>query len=435
MTTTDSTTRSGGRMSFEGTKRAMAEGSRWIPGGASSDYRLGEGALVFERGEGALLFDVDGNRLVDYFCGAGPIILGHNPPELVEIMTRQLHKGVILGGETEDEYEAARLMTELVPCAEMARFANTGSEAVALAVRIARGATGRHVVVKFEGHYHGSFDPMFVGLPHRAGGVTSAGRLGTSGQDPSAVVHTEVLPWNNLQAVEDRLARGDVAAVITEPLWRGYISPAPGYLAGLREITKRHDVVLIFDEIVSGFRVGPGGGQELFGVTPDLATYAKALANGFPIGAVAGKRELMSLIGGGPVIHPGTYNGNALVTAAARGTLTILGRGDAYESIERAGGRLISGFGSLLRERGIRGNVQGVPGSFNVHLGTDNPVSSFADTTAVDGAAVSKLVMALQVRGIRAIAGGHFYTNAAHADELVDETLNAFEDALAEVVG
>ena len=422
------------RLSFEGTKRAMAEGAKYIPGGASSDYRLGEGALVLERGEGPFLFDVDGNRLIDYFCGAGPIILGHNPPELVEIMTRQLTKGVILGGETEDEYEAARLMTELVPCAEMVRFANTGSEAVALAFRIARAATEREVVVKFEGHYHGWFDPVFVGLPtprRRHDRQRPPGHA--AGQDPSAVTHTEVLPWNDLQAVEDRLARGDVAAVITEPLWRGYISPAPGYLAGLREITRRHNVVLIFDEIVSGFRVGAGGGQQLFGVTPDLATFAKALANGFPIGAVAGKRELMALIGGGPVVHPGTYNGNALVTAAARGTLSILGRGDAYENIERAGGRLIAGFASLLRERGIRGIVQGVPGSFNVHLGSDDPVSTFADTAALDGAATAKLVMALQVRGIRAISGGHFYTNAAHTDELVDETLNAFEDALPDL--
>jgi len=423
------------RLSFEGTKRAMAEGAKYIPGGASSDYRLGDGALVLERGEGALLFDVDGNRLVDYFCGAGPIILGHNPPELVEIMTRQLARGVILGGETADEYEAARLLIDLVPCAEMVRFANTGSEAVALAWRIARGATGRDVIVKFEGHYHGWFDSAFVGLPLRTGpgGMSGSGRLGTAGQDPAAIEHTEVLPWNNLQAVEDRLSRGDVAAVITEPLWRGYIAPAPGYLAGLREICTRHGVVLIFDEIVSGFRVGPGGGQELFGVTPDLATFAKALANGFPIGAVAGKRELMSQIGGGPVVHPGTYNGNALVTAAARGTLSILAQGDAYETIERAGGRLISGFGSLLREQGVRGNVQGVPGSFNVHLGSDQPVANFADTSALDAGATARLVMALQVRGIRAISGGHFYTNAAHTDELVDETLNAFEDALAEV--
>lgn len=424
------------RLSFDGTRRALAEGARWIPGGASSDYRLGETALVLERGEGALLYDVDGNRLIDYFCGAGPIILGHNPPELVEIMTRQLSRGIILGGETADEYEAARLMTELVPCAEMVRFANTGSEAVQLAIRIARGATGRDVVVKFEGHYHGWFDSVFVGLPLRTGGVSGpGGRLGTAGQDASAIEHTDVLPWNDLQAVEDRLARGDVAAVITEPLWRGYISPAPGYLAGLREICTRHGVVLIFDEIVSGFRVGAGGGQGLFGVTPDLATFAKALANGFPIGAVAGRKDLMSLIGGGPVVHPGTYNGNALVTAAARGTLSILGRGDAYETIERAGGRLISGFSSLLRERGVRGNVQGVPGSFNVHLGTDRPVNSFADTAALDGASTARLVMALQVRGIRAISGGHFYTNAAHTDELVDETLNAFEDALDEVAG
>jgi glutamate-1-semialdehyde 2,1-aminomutase len=421
-------------MTFDETKRQMAAGAQFVPGGSSSDYRIGDTALVLERGEGALLFDVDGNRLIDYYCGAGPIILGHNPPELVDAMTRQLSRGVILGGETDDEYEAARLTTELVPCAEMVRFANTGSEAVQLALRIARGATGRDTVIKFQGHYHGWFDSVFVGLPLRAGGISGpGGRLGTAGQDPAAIEHTEVLPWNDLAAVDERLKQGDVAAVITEPLWRGYISPDPGHLAGLREITGRYGTVLIFDEIVSGFRVGAGGGQALFDVTPDLATFAKAMANGFPIGAVAGKRELMSLIGGGPVIHPGTYNGNAFSTAAARATLGILARGEAYESIERAGGRLMGGFSGLLESRGVQSVVQGVPASFNVHIGIDRPIASMADTAAVDAEAVNRLTLALLARGIRAIPGGHWYVSAAHSDELVDETLNAFEDALGDI--
>jgi glutamate-1-semialdehyde 2,1-aminomutase len=420
------------RLTFDETARLMAEGAQWLPGGASSDYRLGSAALVLDRGEGALLFDVDGNRLIDYYCGAGPIILGHGAPVVTEAVTRQLARGVQLGGESVDEYTAARLVTEIVPSAEMVRFANTGSEAVQLAFRIARAAAGHDTIIKFEGHYHGWLDSVFVGLPGRpnvAAGDERA-RISSAGQDPAAIEHTEVLPWNDIEAVDARLARGDVAAVMTEPLWRGYIRPAPGFLEALREVCTRRGVVLIFDEIVSGFRAGPGGAQELFGVTPDLTTLAKAMANGFVIGAVAGRRDLMGLIGGGPVIHPGTYNGNALSMAAAVATLAALQTGTPYETIERAGGRLMAGFGEALGRRGIKSVVQGVPGSFNVHLGIDQPVASLADTQRVDTAQVETLTLALLRRGVRAIPGGHWYVNAAHTDALVDETLDVFEDAL-----
>ena len=421
------------RYTFNETRRLMAEGARWLPGGASSDYRLGDSALVIDHTDGALIYDVDGNRLIDYYLGAGPIILGHNPAPVVEAVTRQISRGVQVGGETAQEYEAARLVTELVPSAEMCRFANTGGEAVQLALRIARGATDRDVIVKFEGHYHGWIDSVFVGLPGRPNIKAPEGaraRLASAGQDPAAIEHTVVLPWNDLDAVEARLARGDVAAVITEPLWRGYITASPGYLAGLREITRRHNVILIFDEIVSGFRVGPGGAQALFGVMPDLTTFAKAMANGFVISAVAGRRDLMSLIGGGPVVHPGTYNGNALSMTAAVATMTMLADGTPHEAIERAGGALISGFSNLLQARGVKGIVQGVPGSFNVHLGIDRPVQSLADTMATDGDRSNALFMALQERGVRSIPGGHWYVSSAHTDDLVEETLDVFEDAL-----
>ena len=271
------------------------------------------------------------------------------------------------------------------------------------------------------------------GRPNVAPGGDQRLRTSSAGQDPAAIEHTEVLPWNDLDAVEARLAQGGVAAVMTEPLWRGYIRPAPGFLEGLRELCTRHGVVLIFDEIVSGFRAGPGGAQELFGVTPDLTTLAKAMANGFVIGAVAGRRDLMGLIGGGPVIHPGTYNGNALSMAAAVATLSTLQEGTPYETIERAGGRLMAGFSEALGRRGIKSVVQGVPGSFNVHLGIDRPVESLADTQRVDAAQVETLTLALLRRGVRAIPGGHWYVNAAHTDALVDETLDVFEDALTEL--
>lgn len=422
-------------MTFQETRRRMAAGAQYLPGGASSDYRLGDSALVIERAEGALIHDVDGNRLIDYYLGAGPIILGHTPAPVVEAVTRQIARGVQVGGETQQEYDAARLVTEIVPSAEMVRFANTGGEAVQLALRIARGATGRDVIVKFEGHYHGWHDSVFVGLPMRSNVAPAAGRerLSSAGQDPMAIANTVVLPWNDLEAVEARLAVGDVAAVITEPLWRGYIMARPGYLAGLREITRRHDVVLIFDEIVSGFRVGPGGAQALFGVMPDLTTFAKAMANGFVISAVAGRRDLLSLLAGGPVVHPGTYNGNALSMAAAVATLTLLADGSPHEAIERAGGRLMAGFSSVLSAKGVQAIVQGVPGSFNVHLGLDQPVQTLADTQAGDAARTNALVMALQQRGVRAIPGGHFYVSSAHTDALVEETINAFEDAVAAI--
>ena len=242
---------------FETSHRLIEEAREWLPGGSSSDYRLGPTALVFERGDGPYLYDVDGNRLIDYFCGAGPVILGHNPPAVVEAVTRRIQDGVILGGETRDEFEAARLVTEMVPSAERARFGNTGSEIVALALRVARAATGRWPIVKLQGHYHGWFDPVFFGLAGRADRPQASAGMervaSTEGQDPAAFEHTDLVPWNDLPALETRLQRGDVAGLIMEPFWRGYAAPSAGYLEGVRELCTRTGTILIFDEIVSGF--------------------------------------------------------------------------------------------------------------------------------------------------------------------------------------
>ena len=424
-------------ISFTKSRQLLAEAAQQLPGGVNSNYRLGISPtpLVFDHAEGPYLFDVDGNRLIDYYLGMGPMILGHNPQVVLDAVTEQLKRGILYAGQSEVEFAAARLVCQMVPCADMVRFGCSGSEVVQAALRLARAATGRNKIVKFEGHYHGWIDSVFVGLPMRTNVRPAAGRerLSSAGQDPAAIQNTVVLPWNDLDAVEKRLARGDVAAVITEPLWRGYITAQSGYLEGLREITRRHNVILIFDEIVSGFRVGPGGAQALFGVMPDLTTFAKAMANGFVISAVAGRRDLMSLLGGGPVVHPGTYNGNALSMTAAVATLTLLADGGPHENIERAGGRLIAGFTGLLEQKGIRGIVQGVPGSFNVHFGVDSPIRSMADTMATDSARSNALFLALQERGVRSIPGGHWYVSSAHTDELVDETLDAFEDALGAI--
>src|SRR4051812_11069543 len=263
-----------GLRTFDESRRRMQDASRYLAGGVSSNFRLGIAPtpLVFERAQGPYLFDADGNRLIDYYLGMGPMVLGHTPADVIDAVGRQMQHGLLYAGQSEIETQAARLVCELVPCAERVRFNSSGSEAVQAALRLARAATGRQTVVKFDGHYHGWFDNILWSTAPPAG--ANAPVPGSKGQALEAGADIVALPWNDLAAVRERLARGDVAAVIMEPAMcnAGAIAPAPGYLEGVREACRAAGTVLIFDEVITGFRLGAGGAQGRLGVTPDLAT-------------------------------------------------------------------------------------------------------------------------------------------------------------------
>jgi glutamate-1-semialdehyde 2,1-aminomutase len=368
----------------------------------------------------------------------GPMILGHDPPEVVGAVKAQLDKGLLFAAQTEIEYEAARLVCELVPCAERVRFNCSGSEAVQAAFRLARAATGRPTILKCEGHYHGWFDNVAWSVapsPAEFGDADRPAHVGaTAGLDPFADRALDVVVWNDLERLARRLRRGDVAGLIMEPAMcnTSAIAPEPGYLEGVRELCDETGTVLIFDEVITGFRVAPGGAQALFGVAPDLAVFGKAIANGLPVAAIAGKAELMDMTVTRRVMHGGTYNAHPLGMAATVATLSAIADGRVHATIARRGTRLMEGFETILREHQVAGRVQGFPQIFHVALGRREPIRNYRDATAADRAAYVRLTTALLSLGVRALERGAWFLSLAHDDAAIDRTLEAFDEALAQ---
>ena len=426
------------RLSFEKSAEMIRTNSQWIAGGVNSNFRLNIAPtpLVFERGEGPYLFDVDGNRLIDYYLGMGPMILGHKPQALVDAVKHQIDSGILFGGQSEIEAEAARLVCEMVPSAERMRFGSSGSEVDQAALRLARAATGRSKVIKFEGHYHGWFDNV---LWSTAPAVAAAGPAnapvpvgGSKGQIAETEETLAVLPWNDLEILEAHLKEGDVAAVIMEAAMcnQGSIKPGAGYLEGVRAACSKYGAVLIFDEVITGFRLGRGGAQELFGVMPDLSTFGKAIANGFPVAAIAGKAELMDMFTSGGVVHGGTYNAQPIAMAATAATLRSL-TPDA--KVGAAGTALAEGFREIFASEGVVAQVVGFPQVFHVALGLEQPARNYRDLAAMNKAAYVALTTALVYRGVRALERGAWFLSSEHDEGVIAETLAAMKDAVREL--
>ena len=427
--------------SFDTSRRLIEDAKRRIPGGVSSNFRMGIAPtpLVFERAEGPFLFDADGNRLVDYYLGMGPMILGHSPEPVRRAVARQLEDGILWGGQSRLEASVAERFCEMVPCAEKLRFAASGSEVVQAALRLARAATSRRTIVKFEGHYHGWLDSVLVSVSATAETAGDPGVLrrlpGSVGQDEGAWANTEVLRWNDLVSLERRLATRDVAAVIMEPAMcnAGSIRALAGYLQGVREACSRHGTVLIFDEVITGFRVAPGGVQQLEGVTPDLATFGKCLGNGLPIAAVAGRAELMDLFATGGVVHGGTYNASPLCLAAADATLRALQDGRVLDEVGERGQRLMQGIEAALGQAGVTASVTGFGQIFHVAFGLSEPARDYRDLMRMDRPRYVRFCEALLSRRVRVLERGAWFLSAAHQDEALEVTLRAVREAVREV--
>ncbi|MSY54120.1 MAG: aminotransferase class III-fold pyridoxal phosphate-dependent enzyme, partial [Actinobacteria bacterium] len=361
-------------MDFSGSLRAVEAGATYVAGGVNSGYRTGvrPNPLVFTSASGCTLVDVDGNILTDYFLGMGPMLLGHSPKEVIDAAKAQLDVSLLVAGQTLAEYKAARLVTEMLPGAELVRFASSGSEAVQVAFRVARAATKRWKMIKFEGHYHGWFDNVYWSVapdPTTAGDALSPIPVaGTQGQESGE--NLVVLPWNNIQVIEDQLKNGDIAGIIMEPIMfnSGGILPLPGYLEKVRELCTKYGTVLIFDEVITGFRVSAGGAQGVLGVTPDLTILGKALANGFAVAAIVGKKEFMNLVGEGKVMHGGTYNTQSVSMAATVATLEMIKSGKPHATIEVTGSALMKGLAAEFTSAGVMHEIVGYPSVFNVRF-------------------------------------------------------------------
>lgn len=433
----DSTT-----MSFATSARLTAENARWIAGGVNSNFRMGmqPGPLVFTHGEGPWLFDADGNRLIDYYAGMGAMVLGHSPESVRYAVKQQVDKGILFAGQTPVEAEAARLLCARIPCAERLRFGSSGSEVAQAAMRLCRAATGRRKIVKFEGHYHGWFDNI---LWSTAPALNAAGPDaepvpvgGSLGQDPAEADGIVVLQWNDLPMLEARLAAGDIAAVVMEPAMcnQGAIAPAPGYLEGALAACRRQGTLLVFDEVITGFRLHAGGAQALFGVTPDLAIFAKAIANGFPVAAIAGRADLLDRFATGGVLHGGTFNAQCVSMAALLATQQAL-TPEHFEHTGARGLRLQDGIRSILAELGIKAQVTGFPLMFHVALGLDRPARNYRDIARRDHATYVRFAHALLQRGVRALERGAWFVSSAHTDDVIDATLDAVRGAAREIAG
>jgi glutamate-1-semialdehyde 2,1-aminomutase len=405
-----------------------------LAGGVATNFRSGQlpVPVTFVQGRGARLYDLDGNGYVDYALAFGPMLLGHSPDAVVDAVDDQLRAAIGVGASHVLEAELAEAVCRVVPSAEQVIFSNTGSEAVHAALRIARSATGRVKVIKFAAHYDGWFDPVHVGTPGQKG----AGP-GTGGQDPQAAVNTIICPWNDLEALQSALDE-TVAAVIMEPVNvnGGCLHPAPGYLEAIRALTSQAGSLLVFDEVITGFRLALGGAQERLGVVPDLTVLGKALGSGFPISAVCGHRDVLREVVSGRVAHVGTFNANPLCAAAALAVITTLERhaDRIYPQLEEAAATLASILEEETATAGVPIRVRHETGVAHAFL-TDEVLEPSSGPAAPDHEGYRRFAGALLAEGVHVIPRGLLYVSTEHTEAELDETRAAVARAARRFAG
>jgi glutamate-1-semialdehyde 2,1-aminomutase len=424
---------------FSRSERLFAQAQKYMPGGVNSPVRaykaVGGNPVFFARGEGALVYDVDGNEYIDYVASWGPLILGHAAPEVVRALKECAEFGTSFGAPTELETELARLLVEALPAVEMVRLVNSGTEATMSALRLARAYTGREKIVKFEGCYHGHVDALLV----KAGsGALTLGIPTSPGVPVDTAQNTIVADFNDPDGLRDLFARHgeEIAAVIVEPVPgnMGVIPPRPGYLQELRALTAQYGALLIFDEVITGFRVAYGGAQSLYDVHPDLTCLGKIIGGGLPVGAYGGRREIMELVApSGPVYQAGTLSGNPLAMTAGIVTLKTLAQPGTYEELERKAARLAAGLKEAAHTAGAEVFFTRV-GSMLCTFFQPGPVTDFASAMRSDTARYARFFRALLERGVY-IAPAQFeamFVSTAHTDEHIDRTVAACTEAFRE---
>ncbi len=430
---------------FATSQKLFKESLNILAAGTNSNARLWRSKLCptaapcsifIKRAKGAYIWDADDNKYIDYRLAFGPVILGHEYETVHREVQKAHKKGVIFGLTHEAEIDLTKKVQRVVPCAELVRYSSTGTEATMTAIRVARGFTGREKIIKFEGHFHGnhdyllfSTDPPFTskrGVPYQAS-------LGIPKVIKELVLVAE---WNNINSVERLITanKDQIAAMILEPVMGNatVIPPKKGFLQALRKLCDDHGILLIFDEVKTGFRLALGGAQEVFHVTPDIATFAKAIGNGYPISIIAGKREIIETIGPGKVSHGGTYSANPLSIAAASSTLDCLMKRNVYSHINKMGNLLMKGLSNIFTDHGQNHIMQGFPGMFQFVLTDKDVIENYRDLQGADFAAFVDLQFELLRRGVMIDEdnGEPIYLSYSHGKKEIHRTLDALDDAL-----
>ena len=412
-----------------------------IPGGVNSPVRAFRGVggtpIFFESARGAQLVDVDGNRYIDYVGAWGPMILGHGHPKVRAAIAEQIERSLAFGAPTELEVAMAEKVKSMVPSIEKVRMVNSGTEATMSAIRLARGFTGRDIVVKFAGCYHGHADSLLV----KAGsGLLTLGIPNSPGVPADTAKHTLNLPFNDEDAIRRAFAQyGDqIACVIVEPVAgnMGCIPPQPGFLQSLRDVTQHHGALLIFDEVMTGFRVARGGAQSLYGITPDLTTLGKVVGGGLPVGAFGGRRDIMDQIAPlGPVYQAGTLSGSPLAMAAGLATLSEIDNQEFYDRLAASTQRLADGLIGVAKRHNVPVRVNWVCGMFSLFFTSQREVNDLDDVSGSDVERFNRFFHAMLARGVY-LAPSAFeagFVSAAHGEDLIAATLAAADESIAEV--
>lgn len=415
-----------------------------LAGGVSSEFRkfAYPHAMFYDHGEGSHVYDVDGNEYLDFTLSQGPLILGHSHPAVLKAVAEYSAKGQLYAGQHVRELELAEKLHEIIPSAELMRFSLDGSTAVQTAFRVARAKTGRKKFLRFEGHYHGWLDNVAWGLS-----TPSADALG-SREHPNVFPWTEglpayakedfiIIPWNDAELLEKTVSEHyqELAAIISEPVMcnNGCITPREGFLQKVRDLCSKYGIAMIMDEVITGFRMSLGGAQKYYGITPDLSIFAKAMASGYPISAVVGRREWMKLVEDSKVIHAGTMNSNCPTVAAALATVEVLQKENPYDRMFKLGQKLIKGLKEAASETQQNLVVQGPGPMVNTAFSPLSEIVDYRDTLTFDKPKMRQFISAMHDRGIRIIGRGLWYISAAHTDGDIDLAVKTAKEVLKEM--
>lgn len=423
--------------SLEKSEQLFRLSQETLAGGVSSTLRnvMRPVPLYLEKGKGSRVWDVDQNEYIDYIMGYGPLILGHSNSELLEEVNRATLNGQQFGMQHQAEIEMSRMIVKQVPCAEKVAFSGSGTEAVMLALRLARAFTGKQKIVRFEGHYHGWYDGIYTSFPATgSGGPDSI--AATQGQSENALKDILIVPWNDAPKLEAVMKEHghEIAAIITEPVLcnSGCIYPVEGYMELIRRLATEHHALFILDEVITGCRVAAGGSQERLGILPDLTTMGKAIAGGYALSLVAGRRDVMDLISNGKVAHLGTLNGNMVALSAGVATLNILNRndGEVFKRMESLSDALVRGLDKLLDAKGLPHLIHHFGSVFHLMFTELKEVRQYSQFLTRDAAQYNAFAQAALHEGVLLRPSGLWYTSAAHSMEDVEETLRRLAKAI-----